>query len=127
MEFVFSPWYFVMIALVIGIIVCFAIFFTMDKKDKETYENPENFIKPYKDAMLEYRDGKPEEGQQRGADLRDQQHLHPRRKGADARGTAARGLRRLRRRGGLLHGQGLGRGAARRDMRGQAALRRAEG
>ena len=35
MEFVFSPWYFVMIGLVIGIIVCFIIFFKMDRKDKQ--------------------------------------------------------------------------------------------
>lgn len=35
MAFVFSPWYFVMIALVIGIIACFIVFFKMDKTDKE--------------------------------------------------------------------------------------------
>lgn len=34
MTFVFSPWYFVMIGLVVGIIVCLAVFFKMDKKDK---------------------------------------------------------------------------------------------
>ena len=35
MAFVFSPWYFVMIALVVGIIACLVVFFRMDKKDKE--------------------------------------------------------------------------------------------
>ena len=35
MAFVFSPWYFVMIALVVGIVACLAVFFKMDKKDKE--------------------------------------------------------------------------------------------
>ena len=35
MAFVFSFWYFVMIALVAGIVACLVIFFKMDKKDKE--------------------------------------------------------------------------------------------
>ena len=34
MEFVFSAWYFVMIALVVGIAVCVTLFVLMDKKDK---------------------------------------------------------------------------------------------
>ena len=34
MEFVFSVWYFVMIALVVGVAVCITLFVIMDKKDK---------------------------------------------------------------------------------------------
>ena len=34
MEFVFSAWYFVIIALVIGIVVCVFLFVKMDKKDR---------------------------------------------------------------------------------------------
>ena len=39
MEFVFSPWYFVMIALVVGIAVSVFFFIKMDKKDKVLIEN----------------------------------------------------------------------------------------
>ena len=42
MTFVFSAWYFVMIALVAGIAACLAVFFVMDKKDKRMIEQ---FIK----------------------------------------------------------------------------------
>ena len=34
MTFVFSAWYFVMLALVAGIAACLVVFFMMDKKDK---------------------------------------------------------------------------------------------
>ena len=33
MSFVFSFWYFVIIALIAGIVACLVIFFKMDKKD----------------------------------------------------------------------------------------------
>ena len=38
MAFVFSFWYFVMIALVAGIAACLVIFFRMDKQDKVLIE-----------------------------------------------------------------------------------------
>lgn len=34
MEFVFTSWYFVMIALVAGIVACLVIYVKMDKKDR---------------------------------------------------------------------------------------------
>jgi len=34
MEFVFSVWYFIAIALVAGIVACLVVFIKMDKKDK---------------------------------------------------------------------------------------------
>ena len=39
MAFVFSPWYFVMIVLVIGIVACLFVFFKMDKQDKVLIKN----------------------------------------------------------------------------------------
>ena len=38
MEFVFSFWYFVMIALVAGIVACVIVFVKMDKKDRVLIE-----------------------------------------------------------------------------------------
>ena len=38
MEFVFTAWYFVMIALVAGIAACLVVFFKMDKKDRAMIE-----------------------------------------------------------------------------------------
>lgn len=38
MAFVFSFWYFVMIALVAGVAACLVIFFRMDKQDKVMIE-----------------------------------------------------------------------------------------
>ena len=35
MEFVFTSWYFVMIALVAGIVACLVVCFKMDKKDRK--------------------------------------------------------------------------------------------
>ncbi len=39
MTFVFSFWYFVILALVAGVVACIIVFFKMDKKDKELIKN----------------------------------------------------------------------------------------
>lgn len=38
MAFVFSAWYFVILAVIAGIVACLLVFFKMDKKDREMIE-----------------------------------------------------------------------------------------
>ena len=61
MRFVFTPWYFVMVALVVGIVACLFFFFKMDKQDKVIINKFLNEAQPQEEEAVVSQEKSPEE------------------------------------------------------------------